>query len=288
MVRNYLFKKARVGRSTFKKFLKPFLSHHQTVLLEPGFLMQLDLSKSNHEFLFWFYEEHEASLQWAIKTLLPEGGTFLDCGANLGLMGTLAIYHKNAHAIFIEPHPSLAKRLRNNLELNRFSSRATVCEVAASNKNGTAVLHLDDQSDGGHSLVWQHNTDHEIKVKTQKLEDLLVESSIGHIDFLKIDAEGHDLQVLQGLANFLTPSKIDLIYVEMGEDSEAIWKLLTNKGYRAFASDTIYIDRLRELQKNKDESQFFSPVEETGDGNIIWCAPNSEFERILLRACGSN
>ena len=289
-IRNYMFGRTRLGRSTCKKLLLPLLPQWQQVELEAGLSMYLDLSKTNHQFLFWFYEEHESSLQWAIKTLFPSKGIFIDCGANLGLMGLLAIYYRQARVVFIEPHPRLAGIIQKNLELNQFASEAKVCEVAASKEDGHAFLSIDSISDGGHSLAvpYQANgSSLSMDVKTQRLETLLRELSMDHVHFLKIDAEGYDFHVLDGLGHFLLPQNIDLIYIEMGGDYSAIWNLLLGRGYRPFAAETIYIDRLRQLQRKGDSSQFFFPIEKEGDGNLLWCGRGSTYERFLLEACRS-
>ena len=276
----------RVGRSRLKKLLLPLLPSHQILELEPGFSMELDLSKTNHEFLFWFYEEHESSLQWAIQNLLPKGGTFVDCGANLGLMGLLAIHRQQARTLFIEPHPRLVQTILKNIEINGFASeKVRVMEAAASNQDGTASLQIDSISDGGHSLGSAGRND-SLEVKTVRLETLFGQFSIDHVDFLKIDAEGHDFQVLEGLGAFLEPQKIGMVYIEMGGDFQVSWKLLTDRGYRAFAAETIYIDRLRKLQGMRDCSQYFLPAEPSDDGNLFWCAPGSGCERFLLNVAG--
>lgn len=44
------------------------------------------------------------------------------------------------------------------------------------------------------------------------------ERAIDHIDFLKIDAEGADMKVLQGFENMLDAKKIDFVQVECGTD----------------------------------------------------------------------
>ena len=67
--------------------------------------MALDLTKSNQRGLFWFHEMTEPGLQWAIRTLLPVGGTMVDCGANAGFMGLLALHYRSARVFFIEAHP---------------------------------------------------------------------------------------------------------------------------------------------------------------------------------------
>jgi FkbM family methyltransferase len=265
--------------------LRPILSSDQTIELEPGLSLRLDLSKSNHEFLFWFHEEHESSLQWAIKSLLPKNGIFLDCGANLGLMGLLAIHHKQARALFIEPHPQLVERLKANIALNHFELKSQVFAVAASDAEGTALLYPESKSDGGHSLAPNGTQETPFQIQTQRLEKIIKDLSLDHIDFLKIDTEGFDHQALLGLGNFLSPKHISLLYVEMCGNYQAIWDLLITQGYRPFASECIYIDRLRELRRKNDNSQFFAPIEKPGDGNLLWCPKNSPAEEFLLKTC---
>jgi len=288
-IRNYLFSCSRMGRSRFKKLFRRFLPAHQKVQFENGLWMDLDLSQSNQEFIFWFYEELESSLQWAIKNLSPVEGTFVDCGANTGLMGLLAIHHRKAKTVFIEPHPRLAETIRKNIELNRFSPNATVFECAASDENGTAPLYLDSQSDGGHTLIKhkqkESGASSTILVQKCRLTDLLAESSLQHVDFLKIDTEGHDYQVLKGLDSFLNPRNIEWIHLEMDGDYLGIWNLLTERGYRPFASNMIYIDELRHLERLGDFSRFYAPIEKPGDGNLLWCARSSDHEKFLLQTC---
>ena len=92
IVRNWMRQHGRVGRSNLKRLFRQILEHQQGVELLPGLYMQLDLRQSTQDSIFWFYEEVEPALQWAIRTLLPVGGTFFDVGANVGLLGLLAIH----------------------------------------------------------------------------------------------------------------------------------------------------------------------------------------------------
>ena len=79
-------------RGKAKKAFRKFLDPEQEAELMPGFKMQVDLRISQQSSIFWFLEETEPSLQWAIKHLFPLRGTFIDVGANAGLLGLLAIY----------------------------------------------------------------------------------------------------------------------------------------------------------------------------------------------------
>ncbi len=67
------------------------------------------------------------------------------------------------------------------------------------------------------------------KVPVRRLTGLLEEAGIEQIGFLSVDAEGHDLDVLQSL-DFARFSP-DLIVVEYGQRREQILSFLTEKGY---------------------------------------------------------
>jgi hypothetical protein len=62
------------------------------------------------------------------------------------------------------------------------------------------------------------------------------------IGFLKIDAEGHDLEVLRGFAAMLKASRVDLVEAEVGMNPEnrmhasfgSVQKFLERLGYRLF------------------------------------------------------
>ncbi|MFT4305080.1 MAG: FkbM family methyltransferase, partial [Candidatus Woesearchaeota archaeon] len=55
-----------------------------------------------------------------------------------------------------------------------------------------------------------------LKVKTTTLYDYVTENNIKKINFIKIDCEGHDLFVLQGLKKYLNNKFIDIIQFEYG------------------------------------------------------------------------
>ncbi len=273
-IRNYLFRRARTGRSHFKKLFRRFLPKDQCVELTAGLKMKLDLSKSNQESIYWFFEELEPSLQWAIKTLLPAGGTFVDCGANAGLMGLLAIHHGASRVLFIEPVPRLAQTIRDNLDLNGFDKKGMVFEVAVSDQNGEVDLYLHETNDGAHSI--HRNGKYFCKVKTQRLDEILKNASLDKISFLKVDTEEHDLCTLVGLGDYLNPNFIPLAYVE-GFNPD-IRKLMSDRGYSPFQSIKPGIDQLRCMKRSAKRGVpivFFHPLMGDQGSDVLWCGKDS-------------
>jgi hypothetical protein len=52
------------------------------------------------------------------------------------------------------------------------------------------------------------------QIRSVPLEKALKDRGVEHVDFLKIDAEGHDLKVLQGALAYIQAGKIDIIQFE--------------------------------------------------------------------------
>ena len=289
-VRHWLLQRGRIGRSKAKAFFRVFLNPEQTVEIMPGLRMAVDLRIANQDSIFWFYEETEPALQWAIRHLFPIGGVFFDVGANAGLMGLLAAYLREAQVWFVEPHPRLAETLRRNLSLNDFKPVPQVLEWAASDVDGEATLHVHSpKNDGGHTLKPFSESVGTHQVRTHRLEGFLQETQMASIDLLKIDAEGHDFEVLKGLGDFLTPSRIPMIYVEMEHFdglSRNIWDLLSTSGYCPFSAVTGFIDQLHHFARLKAAGKpiaLFRPTDILVGGNVLWVEQGSSLEHVLTR-----
>ena len=221
-------------------------------------------------------------MQWAIKTLLPNEGMFFDVGANAGLMGLLAAFDQKAQVFFVEPHPRLAETVRCNLSLNNFKHEAKVLEWAASDKAGEAKLHVhDSRNDGAHTLIEFAESVGSHTVQTKRLDCFLEEAGIALVDFMKIDAEGHDFEVLAGLGEFLKPSTLPMIYVEMehfDECSHRIWDLLLKRRYVPFSAVSAFIDTLYMFEKMEQAGRsiaWFKPAKSLTGGNMLWVERDS-------------
>lgn len=76
----------------------------------------------------------------------------------------------------------------------------------------------------------------EIQMQTKSLKTVIEEDRIKHISLLKIDTEGHEMHVLQGLGEYLRADFIDFIQFERGcaeADTrlKTLYELLEDKGF---------------------------------------------------------
>lgn len=268
------------------------MRRRQVIELRSGLKLEVDLEGAVQQTLFWYDGDMEPQLSWAVREFLPVGGTLIDCGANCGFIGLEARLQKHARVLFVEPHPGLAAGLRRNIQLNGWSDSCTVIQAAASDHPGTAPLFLCPDYEASHSLLadWlpPHYHPETVPVRLTTLRQLM-ESEPGFrtADFLKIDAEGHDRAILQGLGDWLAPDRIPLLYVELGRDRAQASGLLQERGYAGFAYRPHHSAReLRRAVRHYAEGEavaFYWPLEQCGDGGeTLWC-PQGGVQEAFLR-----
>lgn len=175
-----------------------------------------------------------------MATLIRARGVCVDVGANRGqhLQRMIELAPDGQH-IAVEALPDLAR------ELTRRFPQVTVHEVAASSVNGTASFTQVIGREGFSSLRGFAQPGAEtvsIEVATRRLDDLIPESAAP--DFIKIDVEGVEWEVLDG-ARRLLEQHHPAVWFEHGRElgglrdskSGEIWDLLTSFGYRIFDAD---------------------------------------------------
>ncbi len=126
-------------------------------------------------------------------------GTFVDVGAHIGKY-TIRMANQlgtSGRVISIEPEISNFEILKANVELNNLSN-VTLLNIVCWNKNENLKLYLSPSMDTGkHSVKTPVSRDF-VKVSGLRLDDILKDLHIEHIDFIKVDAEGADGEVLEG------------------------------------------------------------------------------------------
>lgn len=144
-------------------------------------------------------KKYEEELTNYLKDNLQVGDVVVEIGGHIGLHSLVIrekIGEEGKLSVF-EPEPENREILEKNLELNGFTG-VEVNEHAISNQKGEADFHLDDKNTGAASLKSGHGKE-KITVPLITLEEYLNNSSIEKIDLVKIDVEGAELDVLEGM-----------------------------------------------------------------------------------------
>lgn len=180
--------------------------------------------------LFGSFEAHPAALNF-----LPQGGTAVDVGANLGEW-TVPLARKagtTGQVLAIEPNPAIAEALNRTLVINNLT-QVSVTEAAVSDRPGSAELVLNPASSGESRLGLPAAGQRSVTVPVRCLDDITSEHKLNRLDLVKIDVEGHERRVLEGARATLERFHPVLIIEsghEQGNDRDAIAAQVEAHGY---------------------------------------------------------
>ncbi|WP_428487093.1 FkbM family methyltransferase [Rhodopila sp.] len=163
-----------------------------------------------------------AGLAALIARQVPHGSTVIDVGANIGL-STILLARKAERVIAFEPSPINTAFLLRNLERNGVTN-VEVHAAAASSKPGMLRFHVAQFGAGSHVVAAGHvsgSTIPTVDVPAVTLDG----TDLPPIAFIKIDAEGHEPDVLAGARRMLAQDR-PLIYTEIN-----IWCLSAFAGH---------------------------------------------------------
>jgi FkbM family methyltransferase len=193
-----------------------------------GARFRLDLSESLHrDYYFGLCDQVELRL---IRRLLSRGGDFVDVGAHVGLYTVATAQHMSGQVLALEPNPHARELLKENVELNDCRN-VTVEGVAASSEHGYQALHLPEHGDSSWSTLDDDRLDDTtaIDVETATLDAEVERASLRPV-VVKIDVEGHEVNVLRGAPRVL--ARRPALLVELVEQNATlVTSALAHLGY---------------------------------------------------------
>ncbi|MCI4319973.1 MAG: FkbM family methyltransferase [Thermoplasmata archaeon] len=170
------------------------------------------------------------------------GEHVVDVGAHLGLF-SLKAAQSGAIVLAIEPNPATSEILVENLRLNGFAS-ARVERTAVGSASGVGSLEVPPIYQGKASLVpgWATGGDggplKKVPVRIASLDDLVDRAGFERIDWLLIDVEGYELEVLRGASRTLARTKTVIIEVSASPGRSECRRILEEvHGLRVIAEE---------------------------------------------------
>lgn len=189
----------------------------------------------------WVIEsDGEANL---LKNYLCPGFVVFDVGANSGAWTKAALQSEmNIHVFVFEPIPSVFHTYLSPT-LNMFY-QVELINIAFSDHVGKSSFYfITNQSELSslHDRGASREIVDKIEVDVDSLDHFCKERAIDHIDYLKIDTEGAEFEILKGAQTLLSQHRIKALQFEYGgtySDAkitlQQVMRLLTNAGYAIF------------------------------------------------------
>ena len=197
--------------------------------------------------LMWLYKQHyEKSVRSKLRKI--SGEAFWDVGANIGFY-SLMLRSNFSKIVAVEPNPESAATLRRRTQ---GTDNIEVLELALSNTNGPALLYTQKEKfcltgfnnkNGSDSLLSQvdYKSSRDpsndrvvqnrpsIQVMQRRFDDL----NMGTVDLVKIDVEGAEFLVLEGMRANIKERRIKRIMVELHnkENKSRLESTFTEYGY---------------------------------------------------------
>jgi FkbM family methyltransferase len=190
---------------------------------------------------------YETEVMEAIASVLDDG-ILWDIGANFGLH-CLTAKHRfpRSRVICFEPSIEMLSRLWRNRALNGLE--VDILGIALSNKQGIQTFHLGPSGNPGMSTLspWLPSAFLETcLVATARGDDLIAQQIVPAPTVIKLDVEGHETAVLEGLSDTLhSPSLRAVVFEDSSEHETPIKTLLRNAGFRS-----VLLSRTEKSQHN--------------------------------------
>ena len=144
------------------------------------------------------------------EDIIQKGMVVLDIGANIGYFTLIAakLVGEEGKVFAFEPEPYNFDLLVRNIKLNSYHN-VFPAQKAIAGKNGRAILFLDKTRWGRHSLSRANVRDfsgNSVEVDVQTLDDFVKDFG-DRVDFAKIDVQGAESAVIQGMENIIDSNK---------------------------------------------------------------------------------
>lgn len=209
-----------------------------------NFNLQIDTSNFI-ESCIYHTGDYEPYLKKQFAILINDGDCVLDVGANIGFHTMyFAELAGNTGKIFaFEPIPVNFLALKQNLSLNGFG-QITAEEIALGNETNTIKIHIDPglKNPGAYTLLSHGKAN--TYITCVKGDEYLDNKKIDHVDFIKIDVEGYEYEVLKGLKKTIAHSRpiVNFEYdrnyqLRQNEDPAAVFNFFADLNYTFYQVD---------------------------------------------------
>jgi FkbM family methyltransferase len=263
--RSKFYTRLHVGDYTIPSYNVIKFLYQSMKYLKPGNPRLLKVSVKEHDYKYYCkLEDFNPSREEDILKLFrpKEGDRVVDVGAHIGRYTIIAskMVGSKGKVIAIEAHPANHEILKQNIALNKLDNVITLNYAVHSRK--TMVKLYEPGQEEGFTIYNTIMTDRTLTSKNQKyievkadtLDSLLLENGIKEVNWIKIDVEGAEYEVLTGASNILSDNKDISCLIE-----------IHNLGYE----NKNFYSPIIQLLESRNYKLLFEKKYESGERHII-------------------
>ena len=202
-------------------------------------------------FIYYFGHWEPNLTDWLLRRMARmDGRVFLDVGANVGYYALLAASRmpKSGSVVAVEASPRIHRLLTANVELNGLSNIRTECCAALASEGSVTLYHGGPNNLGGTTTTEDIAHDRQgVVIQGRRLCDIVGEADLARVRVVKIDVEGAEWSVVQGLIPMFDRLPDDaefVIEVVPGlmkfDDVDRLFDFMEGQGFHAYRLENPY------------------------------------------------
>jgi autotransporter strand-loop-strand O-heptosyltransferase len=130
---------------------------------------------------------------------IQEDDIVVDIGANIGIFSRFALLNGAKVVHSIEPCKKYHGAL--DVNLNKYNKNSKIYKIAISNINKKIEIKESKHFGGDSFFIDSKNVDNNYNVNCLSLDSFIERNKINKIDFLKVDAEGSEIDIFNGISD---------------------------------------------------------------------------------------
>jgi FkbM family methyltransferase len=209
----------RIARMIYR-ILRVFYGKDWIITTRKNITYRLNISEGIDLYIFLFGQFQAHVFGGELMDRMSEKPIILDVGANIGAMSLSYAQKFPAATIYsFEPTDSAWAKLQDNLALNPTLApriHSIKCFVGASSEKNSSLQAYSSWPliNTGSSIHPMHGGKIQSadNTPTISLDDFVYRHQISHVDFIKIDTDGHELAVLLGGKELITKFRPSIIF----------------------------------------------------------------------------
>lgn len=244
-------------RSFWAQIVDPYFAwhgHEFSVSTVFGSQISGDTRDIIQQYIYYFGIWEPNLTHWIVQRMKP-GDTFIDVGANIGYFSLLAskLVGQHGRVVAIEASPATFKILRHNLTLNRVQNVRAVNVAVYHTKTLTKVFRGSEYEVGATTILEEEGLKRgfevECEIDAAPLDAILLTEEMKNARLLKVDVEGAEWSVVQGMRRLLHSSRNDLeLMIEIAPErlaqrekrSQDLLSIMLDAGFYAYRLENDY------------------------------------------------
>lgn len=203
----------------------------------------LDARSRTESSMLWngAYDEDDIAF---LRAITPTDGTFMDIGANVGLIfiPVMNALSARGRAIAVEPVAVNFERLSRAVPLNDPDCAVDLLPLALGRTEGTLSMVKEGPAGSSGNAVPALHGESGVKVRLATVDGVCGELGLSRLDTVKIDVEGFEVEVLSGAVTVLERFR-PVVYGEFnnqlmpqrGVSFRDVWSMFQPVGYKCFS-----------------------------------------------------